>query len=120
MTDHRESALISISVIEEHAAYLLALTRYLNQTGERAMALQIVEDFTAAMDRIFAAHDAKHAESQESAKAADDASQHLLFREAELTSVKQALADEQAKSAELEKAMSEAIAVVNSRVPASA
>lgn len=104
---HRENALASISVILDHAGYLSALTRYLRQTGDHSMAQQIVDDFNAAMARLFASHDAK----AEAAKGAEDLKQQLAFLQGQLDS-------EQAKNAELEKAITDATAAANARAPA--
>ncbi len=105
--DHRESASASIATIHAHSDYLIQLLRYLRETGDHSMAQQIVDDFNAAMARLFAAHDAKTAE----AAGASDLKQQLAFLQGQLDS-------EQAKNAELEKAMSDAIATANARAPA--
>lgn len=78
------------------------------------MAQQIIEDFAAALARFTAAYDTeKHA--ADIASATQDQVAHL---QAELQTAQAAVVDEQAKNAELEKALTDAIAQINAIAPA--
>jgi hypothetical protein len=118
---HYKNALASIAQVQTHSEYLLQLVNWLRGNGELQMAQQIIEDFTAAFARLTAAYDTeKHiadgaAASQDQVTAARS---QLVDAQNQLAAAQEALVNEQNKNAELEKALNDAIAAVNSRAPA--